>query len=269
MLCTVQTMQECCEQIHLLYRSGVSDVAELAAGIAAKVASIPIGLDAPLARLVTSEAGVLTASCVLERFSYSIDGACHLDLVHHLALENTASTQLAYKFRTGIKRSEPRPRIIVLTPLSNVKNCDHEHQELVEVARRVRAVLEPEGFVVDCPGERLHPETSHDWRSERMYDAEHRRILGAGLVVLAAADFPSWGLGQSQAWAEANIALVVQFAESTGRVLRAGNQYGTASELWDSPESVATRVIELARENRKRLVEHDCQGTSGSAHGRT
>jgi hypothetical protein len=251
-ICRAADVARCARQLALFYQRGVVDFAELAAGVAAAVAAVPIALHPPLDRLVAAEAGVLTMRCALDRIGYAIEDSVHDDLIGRLARRPEPTTALVRILTYAVRPAAPRARVLLLTPLNAIVQ-DEDHCPLVEVAKLVRGALGVEGFAVDCPGERLHPDTVLDWSPSRMYDCERRLILGAGLVALISADLSSWGLGQSQSWAEGNLAIVRQFATKTSRVLGPGSQFDTVADPWESPETTAERIIAIAR---RHLLNH-------------
>jgi hypothetical protein len=244
------------DEIARLYGRRVYDLAELAAGVAAAVNRIPLLITPPLQRFLASQAAWLATAAALDRLGYRLDLTKLDSLLLQLHRDPTASTALVQVLADMILPALARPRVIILTPLTNVGE-DQAHAEIVQVGEIVTEQLQPDGFAVDCPGLRLHPDSSHDWDPPRMYRAERRRILGAGMVALATADIASWGLGQSKAWAETNTAIVVEFTNSSSRALGPGNPFGTVTDPWESPEATAQTIVEMARDNRTRLVTFD------------
>ena len=241
--------------IRRIYSRPVLDLAEVAGGVAAAVASVRVLVAPPLNRKISADAGYLAAGSALERMGFTLVADQSDTMRILLEQAPLASLRLVAEVRKVIVDAVPTPRVVLLTPLANV-GTDEQHRAIVRVSDGVREALEPEGFVVDCPGDRLHPDTSHDWSPARMFDAERRRILAGGMVAIATADVPSFGLGQSQSWAENNIAVVKVYADTTSRTLGSGNQFGTEIDPWTSVDETVADIVSAAKANKQRLVDH-------------
>jgi hypothetical protein len=248
-------------KIEALYRAGLRDLGELVAGISAAVASVEVRTDHAQRRIISAQAGLIAAACAIERLGYSmrVEDDRYIVTLVTLAERPAPTAAVVARLSPLVYESVARPRVVLLTPLSALAVDDVRHAQILKVSELVKEALEPEGFAVDAPGDRLHPDTTHDWNPARMNAAERRRILGCGLVALVSADVPSWGLGTAQAWAEHNIAVVLQFANVPSRVLGPGSSFNTIQEPWESPAQAARVVIDTARNRKAELIEHDRQ----------
>lgn len=225
------------------FAAAANSAQELIAGVAIRVSRAPVlkFSDREVQRRIQLEAGVQAATALADRLGFRLGCDARAALSRSLRPVPIQATQVHATVASGLSPASARPRVLILTPLTQVKD-DAEHARLLEPAYVIRERLQPLGLSVDIPGERLHPDTGNNWAFGRMYAVERQRILRADFVVILLGSHQSWGAAQAMTWAEQNLAVVVAFTAQGSRVL-SGGFYPTSTLPFSSPDDMAEEVL--------------------------